>query len=185
MKKTTLFLLLGLLALSPAYSQQGNGKQNGGDNKGESKSTEEDGVPRFWEVKFEDGDFMTALDKIVSISKSQYLLDGNLIVNEVTVDSGGRSLARFYHIAPVADTLTEGKAAPVARAVTRAQGLVDEAAEKAGTDVHNMAQKTYPATTHAGMIEYRIMDLKDLDAIYKSVQSAWQSGKAKRLTINK
>jgi hypothetical protein len=192
MKKITFFLLMSLCCLTPVYSQGGKGGGGGGgggkqttDDKGDGKSSEEDGVSHFWELKTESGDFITALEKIVSISKSQYLLDGNLIVNEVTIDSGGRSLARFYHISTTADALADGKAAIASKAINRLQAAVDDAGDKANTDIHNMVQKTYPTTTHTGMIEYRIMDLRDLDAIYRSVQGSWQSGKPKKLTISK
>jgi hypothetical protein len=33
------------------------------------------------------------------------------------------------------------------------------------------------------MVEYRLLDLRDLNAIYKSVQSAWETGKGRKITV--
>jgi hypothetical protein len=33
------------------------------------------------------------------------------------------------------------------------------------------------------MIEYRILDLRDLRALYKSLQNAWETGKGRRITL--
>ena len=117
---------------------------------------------------------------ISNISMHEYVLDGNLIVNEVTVDTTGRALARFYYIEPVTEAM---KRSDVTRVVDKGRNLIERAGERLGSDAHNMAQKNYPTTTHAGMIEYRILDLRDLDALYGSLRKAWDSGKGRKLTI--
>jgi len=58
---------------------------------------------RFWQATLPGGHYMVALDRISSVSRHRYLLDGALIVDEVTIDSLGQALARFYHISPVTD----------------------------------------------------------------------------------
>ena len=41
---------------------------------------------------------MVALDRIASVSRHKYVLDGALIIDEVTVDTVGQASARFYFI---------------------------------------------------------------------------------------
>jgi len=146
----------------------------------EKKTTEDvDGPNRFWQATLPGGHYMVALDRISSISRHQYVLDGALIVDEVTVDSVGQALARFYFISPVTDT-TSGNS--VAGIVQRGAELLDQAGERAGTGVHNMVVKKYPDTTHARTVEYRLLSKEQLTSLYQSLQNAWQSGKGRRFT---
>jgi len=144
------------------------------------KSIEDvDGPNRFWQATLPGGHYMVALDRISSISRHQYVLDGALIVDEVTVDSVGQALARFYFISPVSAG-TSGNS--VAGIVERGTELLDQAAARAGTDVHNMVVKKYPDTTHARTVEYRLLSKEQLTSLYQSLQTAWQGGKGRRFT---
>ena len=123
---------------------------------------------------------MVALDRISSMSMHQYVLDGGLIVNEMTVDTNGRSLARFYHIEPVK---ASGDGGGAARVVERGQELLDRAGQRTGLAVHDMVQKNYPNTTHAGMVEYRLQNLASLEALYQSLRRAWERGRGRSVTV--
>ena len=135
---------------------------------------------RFWQANVSNGHYMVALDRICNISMHEYVLDGTLVINEVTVDTSGRAIARFYHIAPITDSMGNNE---VKRITEKGLELLDRASNRVDSDIHNMAQKNYPTTTHAGMIEYRILDLKDLEALYNSLKKAWESGKGRKFTI--
>lgn len=150
------------------------------DQAEETNASESSGPDRFWQASVSGGHYMVALERISNISMHEYVLDGNLIVNEVTIDTAGRAMARFYHIDPVAADTGRGG---VDRVVERGRELLDRAGQRAGTEVHEMVQKNYPATTHAGMIEYRILHLPDLRALYDSVREAWTDGRGRTLTI--
>jgi len=197
MKKTALLLLLtGMVFAVPSVSPaQGNNNNNGqnqnqdneedeeeDEEKEDEKSTAEEGEgpKRFWQATLPGGNYMVAIDHISSISIHEYVLDAQLLVNEVVVDTNGRALARFYHVAPVAES---AGTATTTRVLERGRQLVDQAGQRAGTDIHNLAQKNYPTTSHSGMIEYRILNLSDLKALYKNLQSAWETGKGKTITI--
>jgi hypothetical protein len=191
MKKTALlYLLAGLLLAVPApvRAQEidpgdpaGENDDSGADDEDEeSKAEESDAHRRFWQASVPGGHYMVAIDRIASISMHEYVLDGQLLVNEIVVDTNGRGLARFYHVAAAASDSSSGTAR---RVVEKGQELLDRAGQRAGTDVHNLAQKNYPTTSHAGMIEYRILDLRDLRALYKSLQNAWETGKGRRITL--
>ncbi|MEP4078770.1 hypothetical protein [Haloferula sp.] len=177
---TSLFLSLSI----PSFAQQTGGDTNNGDTTEagdeESNATESTGPRRFWQASLSEGHYMVALDRISTISMHEYLLDGGLVVTEVTVDTAGRALTRFYHIEPITDA---GGRDEVSRVVDRGRELLDRAGQKAGTDAHDMAQKSYPATTHAGTIEYRIIDKRDLDSLYNSLRKSWETGKGRKLTI--
>jgi Ni/Co efflux regulator RcnB len=194
MKKTALLLLLTGMVLSvpTAHAQGNNNNNNNGQNQNqnnnkddeeddeESNAEEGEGSKRFWQATLPSGNYMVSIDRISSISMHEYVLDSQLLVTEMVVDTSGRALARFYHVASV----TEAAAGTTtAKAAERGRQLIDQAGERAGTNVHNLAQKNYPTTSHAGMVEYRVLNLNDLKALYKSLQSSWESNRGKTITI--
>ena len=189
MKKTALLVLLPLmLAATPSsLFAQANDNQNQSqtdqeedkDEEEETTAEEGEGSKRFWQATVPGGNYMVAIDRISSVSMHEYVLDA-LLVNEVVIDTNGRALARFYHIGTIADAAASSTGS---RVVERGRQLVDQAGQRANTNIHNLPQKSYPTTTHAGMIEYRILNLADLKALYKNVQSAWESGRGKTITV--
>ena len=139
---------------------------------------------RFWQASVGGGHYMVALDRISAISRHKYVLDGAVIVDEVTVDSLGQALARFYFIRPITDAGGGSEiAAAASRAVDRGRELIDRAAGMAGTGVQDMVIKKFPDTTHSKTIEYRLMSEQELSALYSSVKTAWESGRGRRFAI--
>jgi hypothetical protein len=139
---------------------------------------------RFWQASVGGGHYMVALERISAISRHKYLLDGAIIVDEVTVDALGQALARFYFLTPVSDALTGNAAGnTVARIVERGRNLIDQKAADSGTDVQNMVVKKFPETTHAHTIEYRVMSAEELGGLYSSVRTAWETGHGRKFTI--
>ncbi len=132
---------------------------------------------RFWQATLAGGNYMVALDKITSVSRHKYILDGTLIVDEVTVDTVGQSLARFYFVTPVSEAAPANIAADV---IDHGRELLDKAADHVGVNVQNMVVKKYPDTSHAKSIEYRILTAPELTALYNSVHNAWESGKGRQ-----
>jgi hypothetical protein len=177
MKMKTLTLMLAISAsfpiLIPAVSAQ-NPPAAGSEEK---TSGDTPGPNRFWQASVGGGHYMVALDRISSISRHQYVLDGALLVDEVTVDSLGQALARFYFIEPITASTS---ATSVAGAVERGRELIDQAAKRVGTDVQNMVVKKYPETTHARTVEYRLLSKEELTSLYRSLQNSWENGKGRR-----
>jgi hypothetical protein len=139
---------------------------------------------RFWQVSLGGGQYMVAIDRISAISRHKYLLDGAIVVDEVTVDALGQALVRFYFLAPLTDAVTGNAAGNAAsHIVDRARELVDKAAKDAGTDVHNMVVKKFPETTHAREIEFRVLSAEELTGLYDSVRTAWESGRGRKFSI--
>ncbi|MEY5019533.1 MAG: hypothetical protein RLZ22_621 [Verrucomicrobiota bacterium] len=138
---------------------------------------------RFWQATLGGGHYMVALDRISSVSRHKYVLDGSLIVDEVTVDALGQSLARFYFIMPISDEMKgSGTAAAVSSAVDRGREMINKSAGKVGTDLHQMVVKKFPETTHARTVEYRLMSEPELTALYDSVRTAWESNRGRKFT---
>jgi hypothetical protein len=129
------------------------------------------GRKAFWEANLAGGNYVVALSKITSVSRHKYVLDGTIIVDEVTVDTLGQSLARFYFISPVT---TAGPDSGTAKLAERALDLANKRASENGSSVQDMVQKKYPLTTHSKSIEYRVMSEAQLGALYQSVKTAWQ-----------
>lgn len=139
---------------------------------------------RFWQASVGGGHYMVALDRISAISRHKYVLDGAVIVDEVTVDAQGQALARFYFITPITDAVTGSAAGnTAARIANRGRDLVDRGAATVGTDVHNMVVKKFPDTTHARTIEYRVLSEQELNGLYQSLRTAWESGRGRKFTI--
>ena len=141
---------------------------------------EAQGKTSFWQASLTGGHYMVALGKIVSISRHKYLLDAALIVDEVTVDTEGDALARFYFITPVSDK-APGNTIPVV--ANRGKESVDGLTHKLAAGTENMVMKKYPETTHAKTIEYRMLDEKSLTALYASVEKALVSGKGRHFRM--
>ncbi len=132
---------------------------------------------RFWQATLTGGHYMVALDRIVSVSRHKYVLDGAVIVDEVNVDTTGQALVRFYFITPI----TAGVASnAVTELADRGKELLDKAAQRGGTEIQNMVVKKYPETTHAKIVEYRLLSESDLTSLYGSVRNAWESGKGRK-----
>lgn len=149
-----------------------------------SEKTDDSQQPnRFWQASVGGGHYMVALDRISAISRHKYLLDGGIIVDEVTVDALGQALVRFYFLAPVTDATGSAAGNAAGRIVERGRELVDKAAGNLGTNVQNMVVKKFPETTHAHCIEYRVMSAEELTGLYNSVRTAWESGKGRKFTI--
>lgn len=122
---------------------------------------------KFWQATVGGGHYMVALAKIVSVSRHKYLLDAAMVVDEVTVDTGGQALARFYFISPPTDNAPVGAVKGV---TNRAKELAEYATDRLAPGMKDMVMKKYPETTHAKSLEYRMLKESDLSALYLSLQ---------------
>lgn len=173
-KNPLLLLLAGLLACTLSVTAQEPPAADPNEKAGDSA-----GPNRFWQATLSGGHFMVALDRIASVSRHKYALDGAVIVDEVTVDTVGQALARFYYITPITDAAPGSTASDVA---DRARELLEKAADRAGADVQNMVVKKYPVTSHAKTIEYRILSEAELTSLYNSVRNSWETGRGRKFT---
>lgn len=179
------FLLALFLVVHPgtALGQQNNNEDEDEEEEVQNKDSNTQEAPiskRFWSVSLPGGEYTVALDRISSVSIHEYVLDGANIITEVVIDTNGRALVRFYHVRSVGEDLGSGNGG---RIVERGKELIDRAGQRTGSNALTLPPKSYPATSHAGMIEYRLANLNDLKAIHGSAQGSWESGQGRRLTV--
>ena len=184
--KNLSFLFMGVLAFSPlAFAQNNNPRPNPSTpDPLQDKDNDKETRNGFWEVNLAGGNYMVALGRISSVSRHKYVLDGTVIVDEVTIDTEGQALARFYFLSPIEVRATGVAAADAiaADAVEKAAVLLDGAVRRAGVDVQDMVVKKYPLTTHSKTIEYRILSEQQLGALYGSAKTAWVTGRGRVFT---
>lgn len=175
--RTPAIILIGILTFTAsAFAQNNAGEEENTPNKSQSDQETRNG---YWEANLAGGNYLVALGRISSVSRHKYLLDGTIIVDEVTVDTAGQALARFYFITPASGEV-QGNAA--AQLTDKAIGILDKAANSAGSNLQDMVQKKYPLTTHSKTIEYRVFSEQQLSALYGSVKTAWVTGKGRVFT---
>jgi hypothetical protein len=175
-----MIFVIAVLSALPAFAQGPRpAPQPGEENTGVTDTAARN---PFWQASVGGGHYMVRIDRIASISRHRYLLDGAVIVDEVTVDTAGQALARFYHLAPVTDAVGNES---VGRIADRGRELLDQAAGRAGTDAQNMVIKKYPETTHAKTIEFRVETPEQLTALYNSLRTAVETGRGRELNVDK
>ncbi len=133
-------------------------------------------IPRqpYWRCELPGGAYEVAIRAIVSVSMHEYVVDGAARVNEVNVDTTGNMAVRFYYLEPLAAKSPVGLGQA---AIDRASDLAREAGQRVGADqVWQRVVKSYPTTTHAHTIEYRVADEEQLKKIFRSAQTAFESG---------
>src|ERR1041385_7877118 len=133
-----------------------------------------------WRCALPGGTYEVALRAIVSVSIHDYIVDGVARVKEVNVDTQGNMAARFYYLEPTAakSPLGVGQSA-----IDRISDLAKEAGQRVGAEeVWQRVVKSYPSTTHAHTIEYRIESEGQLNQIFTSAQGAFESGKSATFT---
>lgn len=168
-----MMILMGLLV--PLHAQ------NSDDQDDDNGITDDQTRNRFWQCSVGGGDYLVALSRISAVSRHQYILDGTLLVDEVTVDSTGQALVRFYYIEPIQSNSGTGNAAQ--RLVDRGKELVERGSEVTGSDAHNMVHKKFPVTTHAKQVEFRVLSKQALGALYGSVKTAWVENRGRSFSI--
>jgi hypothetical protein len=179
-QKTLLASLCFALAVAPPLHAQNPPAEPSATQKTEDTPQSN----RFWQASLRGGHYMVALDRISSVSRHQYVLDGAVIVDEVVVDALGQALARFYFIQPITAGATgSSTGAAASRIAGRAGEIIDKAARTAGTDIHEMVIKKFPETTHARTIEYRLLSAEELGALHQSVRSAWENGRGRKFAL--
>ncbi|WAC20164.1 hypothetical protein OVA24_02070 [Luteolibacter sp. SL250] len=137
-------------------------------------------VKGFWQVRLAGGEYAVSTERITSVSRHSYVLDGTLLVDEVTIDTTGQALARFYFLSPIgANNSVGGTAGAV---MERGKGILDAAGQRTGVETDNMVIKKYPDTTHAKTIEYRLTTQAELTNLFNSAKQAWQSGQGGQYT---
>ncbi len=133
-------------------------------------------LPRLpiWRCEIPGGVYEVAVRAIVSVSRHSYVVDGVARVSEVNLDTQGNMAARFYYLEPATPKSPLGLGQATADKMT---DLAREAGERTGADeLWKRVTKTFPGSTHAHTIEYRLASEAQLQALLRSAQEAFESG---------
>ncbi len=134
--------------------------------------------PVFYEVELDTGGYQVDLRQVTSISMHRFYVDGVFAVDEVTVDTLGNTVTRFYFVDRNRDVSTPRGIGQ--SLVDRAQDKADELKDRvgAGNFLDKAVVKSYPTSTHAHTVEYRIQSKEQLDSLYQHISNAWKKGQS-------
>ena len=133
-----------------------------------------------WRCELPGGVYLVALRSVVSVSSHEFVVDGAARVTEVTVATTSTVEARFYYLEPLTTNT------PVSSALEQLQQHVQDlsAAHVGANDAPwQKVVKTYPTTTHAHTVEYRLASKSDLQSLRQSIEQAWTTGKGANFKI--
>jgi hypothetical protein len=157
-------LAMSVFATAPLLAQQPT-------PPGAATPPQQTAIP-MWRATLPGGSYEVALRSIISVSIHEYVVDGAARVTEVNVDTAGSALARFYYIEP---NTVNAPAGIGAATVEKAQQMFQEGVEKTGqSDVWRKVVKSYPTTTHARTIEFRLATKDALNKLFDSAESAFR-----------
>jgi hypothetical protein len=135
-----------------------------------------------WQCTLPGGVYLVALRSIASISTHEYIVDGAARVTEVTVATNSSVEARFYYLEPVTPS-SASTLVPTSALTVLTQHAQDTVNSQASSEsVWQKVVKTYPTTTHAHTVEYRLESKDNLQALYSSLQQSWTTGKGVNFT---
>ncbi len=120
-------------------------------------------VPLIWKATIEDSIITVPLRTIEFFGVQDYDVDGATRVRELTISTDARSLIRIYHIRPLPAL------------ANRAPGAIEalrRVAEGGTGEELDLPVKVFPATTHTHMVEYRVSERSQVDALYQHLEAA-------------
>jgi hypothetical protein len=143
----------------------------------EASPTPSDQLRRgIWRAELPGGEYIVRLSAITSVSLHEYVVDGAARVAEVNIATSSSELARFYYIEPYPPK-------PPVPAGQKALSAIENKAKEASArfesgDLRTKVVKSYPTTTHARTVEYRLSDRESLSKLFNSIEDAWLNGRA-------
>jgi hypothetical protein len=134
-----------------------------------------------WKCTLPGGTYQVLVSAILSVSSHEYVVDGAARVTEVNIDTSGQLAVRFYYIEPA---VTAGPGGIGAATLGKVQSILTDAAERSGSDSWKKVVKSYPVTTHARTVEYRVGSKDSLTKIFTSASNSQANGKADTVTVS-
>ncbi len=158
---------LTLAGISPAHAQDATPASATG-----AATARPDG---FFRCELPGGTYLVALRNLQSVSTHEYAVDGAARVTEVTVATASSVEARFYYLEPLAVNGASSTAATLQGLQQRAQTYAQSRAPV--EPVWEKVAKSYPATTHAHTVEYRLASKQNVQQLYTALEQAWVNNK--------
>lgn len=156
-------VLLFLTSVVMVFGQSSGTSASGGD------SNMATGWRGILSIDYKEKNFIVPYSRIVSVSQHEFLIDGGVVVREVTVDTSGQVVARFYYLETAiansslesAKTLTEMIKDSFAKPVSPGGGMTPPVI------------KHYPVATHAKTVEFSVSDREHLKMIFEYITRKW------------
>lgn len=171
-----LILLCALLA-STGFAAEQNAEEN------EQQDIKEPKIS-LWRLELcKTTKIVLSVQSITAVAMHPYLLNGENMVTEVTVDTTGNNTIRFYYIHPAGGDIRS-------TSITDHKQLMGVAKQRINREVtHQKDDNALPAVkfpegAYAHSIEYQVSSLEDLDKIYKSLISVWERSSKKVTNLN-
>ena len=136
-------------------------------------------ILKLWQAELSENCKVTLnVSKIVSVSMHPYLLNGENLVTEVTVDTEGNNTIRFYYVHPDEDLPDITNPEAVVKSAKRK--LSQRPSQPKAQDT--IASVKFPEGAYAHTIEYQISSYKIIEDLYKSLVSIWEKSSKRRTT---
>ena len=134
-----------------------------------------------WRCETPAGTYTVAIRSIAAVSQSEYVVDGAVRVTEVNIDTTGNLVPRFYYLEPVVSDSHPGTGQA---AIEKAREIFEKAADRAGASaVWNQVVKSYPTSTHAHTVEFRVDSMATLNRIFESVDASFRMQKPGKVNL--
>lgn len=161
---------------NPDENQEGD-QTNDEDSDPAEPSENENKVFTYWSAELPAGKYLIAHDSINGISMHEYVLDGAAKVTEVNISTSGVLQSRFYYVEALPIQLPSAAAQAAADRI-RGAGEAAIARVVPGDPIWAKVAKSYPTTTHAGTIEYRIETKRELQELFESLEQSFLTGRS-------
>ncbi len=178
--KVVISVMLGLMGL-----QVGMGEETALGNK--EKETVSSPASRVLVIQLDaQNEIVLSASSITSISKHSFLLNGTMLINEVTIDTIGNNSVRFYYVQE-----DDGKKILMTKtpqeAVQQAAGRINKEIRTGGkgkkSDEAVVPSLKFPEGVYAHTIEFQVDDPAVLQKLYRESNAVWESNAPKVVRV--
>jgi hypothetical protein len=127
-----------------------------------------------WRCDLPGGTYEVAIRNILAVSIHDYVVDGVARVTEMNIETPGTTEVRFYYLEPLTPSSPVGVGQS---ALDKVQELATEASGRLNPGDEppwEKVVKSYPTTTHAHTVEYRLDTKEDLQNLFNSAEQAFR-----------
>ncbi len=175
-----ILILLFLSTAAFAQKSTGGGATTATPTPAPPPTTTVPATRNLWTCTLPGGSYQVLVSAMLSVSQHEYIVDGAARVTEVNIDTAGQFAVRFYYIEPA---VTAGPGGIGAATLGKVQSVLSDAADRSGTDAWKKVVKSYPTTTHARTIEYRVSSKDSLTQIFTSAANSQATGKPDQVNV--
>lgn len=186
--KRPILLLLSLCALLPSAFLHAQNSVPATPPSSNPSSTDDaagaevvSGPRGFLSIDHKGGRFLVPFHKIVSVSRHDFMVDGGGMVHELTIDTEGSVIARYYYLESPLENNPTNAAQILNNRLEKVRGMVED---RTGQDTR-VVIKHYPDTTHAKTVEFNVSSTEVLERIYRHIYDDWveRNGKGDGRTL--